>query len=326
MTNDPVLQVNDLHVRREDLKAVRGVNLTIHQGQRFGIVGESGAGKSLTVLAIMRLLQSGWSIDGEVLHDGINLATANERELASRRGRTISMIFQDPLSALNPTRRVGAQLTDVLMRHLPLKKKDAYERAIELFTQMRLPRPEQLVRAFPHELSGGQRQRVMIAMAVACYPRLIIADEPTTALDVSVQKQVLRTLDAAVKEQGSALLMITHDLPVIAAMCDEVAVMYGGRVVEQGPVSEVFSRPRHPYTQGLLESQPTLDNIRPGEEVRLPSIPGSVPPLREMPAGCSFRTRCAFANELCESVPLLEGTRSKVACWHPYDTDEEAAA
>lgn len=323
---ETVLDIKNLVVRREDLRAVRGVSLSIKPGQRVGIVGESGAGKSITALATMGLLPSGWISEGQIEHDGVDLNEISDREFSAKRGKTISMIFQDPLSALNPTKRVGAQVAFVLRRHLGMSAKEAAERTIELFAEMRLPRPEQLVRSYPHELSGGQRQRVMIAMAVACSPKLIIADEPTTALDVSVQKQVLRTLDYAVKHEGSALLMITHDLPVVAAMCDEVAVMYGGRIVEQGPVDEVFSRPRHPYTRGLLESQPTLDNIRPGEIVRLPSIPGSVPPLTEMPEGCAFRTRCKRATEECATVPVLRGERSRAACWHPYDPDLTGAA
>lgn len=314
-----VLDVRNLVVRRDDLVAVRGIDLRIHAGQRVGLVGESGAGKSLSALAIMGLLQPGWTTEGQVLHDGVDLTTISDRAFSSRRGRTISMVFQDPLSALNPVRRVGTQITDVLRRHTKASREEARQQALELMTQMNLPRPEQLMRAYPHQLSGGQRQRIMIAMAVACYPQLIIADEPTTALDVTVQKQVLRLLDRAVKDRGSALLMITHDLPVIAAMCDHVLVMYGGRVVEEGPVAEVFRSPRHPYTHGLLRSQPTLDNIELEGTARLPSIPGNVPPLRDMPSGCAFRTRCDRASERCETVPVLRGEASRAACWHPID-------
>ncbi len=330
MSSTPVLDVRNLVVRRDDLRAVRGVDLRIDAGQRVGLVGESGAGKSLTALAVMGLQPEGWQVDGQVMHDGVDLARISDREFSSRRGRTLSMIFQDPLSALNPTRRVGEQITWVIRRHTSASAQEARDQALELLVQMKLPRPEQLMRSFPHQLSGGQRQRIMIAMALSCYPQLIIADEPTTALDVTVQKKVLRLLDGAVKDRGSALLMITHDLPVIAAMCDYVAVMYGGRVVETGPVAEVFRRPRHPYTRGLLESQPTLDNIEIGEDVRLPSIRGTVPPLHAMPEGCAFRPRCARASAQCEVVPELKGAASQAACWHPEqayaDTAEEVVA
>ncbi|NJC72940.1 ABC transporter ATP-binding protein [Planosporangium thailandense] len=319
MTTQTVLDVRGLVVRRDDLKAVRNVDFQIRAGQRVGLVGESGAGKSLTALAVMGLLQPGWTTEGQVLHDNVDLTTISDREFSNRRGRTVSMVFQDPLSALNPTKRVGAQVSWVIRRHTKVTRDEARARVLDLFKQMHLPRPEQLLRAYPHELSGGQRQRVMIAMAIACYPQLIIADEPTTALDVTVQKQVLRLLDGAVKDRGSALLMITHDLPVIAAMCDYVMVMYGGRLVEQGPVGEVFRSPRHPYTKGLLESQPTLDNIELEGTTRLPSIRGSVPPLHAMPTGCPFRTRCDRATAQCEIVPELEGDTSQAACWHPLD-------
>jgi len=321
-----VLDVRDLVVRRDDLVAVRGVNLQVRAGQRVGVVGESGAGKSLTALAVMGLLQPGWRTEGQVLHDGVDLTKISDKAFSGRRGRTLSMVFQDPLSALNPTQRVGAQITGVLRRHTKVSREQARKAALDLLVQMRLPRPEQMLRAYPHELSGGQRQRIMIAIALACYPQLIIADEPTTALDVTVQKQVLRLLDGAVKERGSALLMITHDLPVIAAMCDHVLVMYGGRVVEEGPVGTVFRTPRHPYTKGLLESQPTLDNVELDGTNRLPSIPGSVPPLHAMPSGCAFRTRCGRADEQCATVPTLEGDGSRAACWHPEPVASTAGA
>jgi oligopeptide/dipeptide ABC transporter ATP-binding protein len=317
MTGDPVLEVRDLRVFRGGLAAVRGVSLTVRAGQRVGLVGESGAGKSLTALAVMGLLPPGWRTSGSVMHDGVDLTTESDRALSRRRGRTLSMVFQDPLTALNPTKRVGAQITWVIRRHTGASPEQARAQALDLMTQMRLPRPESLMRSYPHTLSGGQRQRIMIAMALACYPRLIIADEPTTALDVTVQKQVLELLDGAVSQRGSALLMITHDLPVIAAMCDTVAVMYGGRIVETGPVDQVFRSPRHHYTRGLLESQPTMDNIALDGSSRLPSIPGMVPPLSEMPSGCAFRPRCAAATDRCGQMPELDDGSPRVACWHP---------
>lgn len=315
-----VLDVRDLVVQSSGLTAVRGVSFRLPSGGRMGLVGESGSGKTLTALALMGLLPVGWQAQGSVKHDGVDLVTQSDRALSSRRGRTISMIFQDPLSSLNPVRRVGDQITQVIRRHLGTPRQKAHEQTIELMRQMNLPRPEQLARAYPHELSGGQRQRIMIAMALACYPQLIIADEPTTALDATVQKQVLRLLNAAVRERGSALLMITHDLPIIAAMCDSVAVMYAGRIVEMGPVQDVFRRPRHHYTKGLLDSQPTMDNIALDGSSRLASIPGMVPPLHGLPQGCAFHPRCAMASERCKTaIPELEGESRRAACWHPVE-------
>ena len=237
------------------------------------------------------------------------------------------MVFQDPLSSLNPVRRVGDQISSVIRRHTGADKRVAEAQTIELIKQMNLPRPEQLVRAYPHEISGGQRQRIMIAMALACYPQLIIADEPTTALDVTVQKQVLRLLNGAVSDRGSALLMITHDLPIIAAMCDTVAVMYAGRIVEIGPVQEVFRNPRHHYTRGLLDSQPTMDNIALDGSSRLVSIPGMVPPLHSLPTGCAFNPRCPAASDKCrETMPELGTDGINAACWHPIQPAGEVAA
>ncbi len=311
------LKVENLVVALDDLVAVRGVSFTIEKGERWGLVGESGAGKSLTALAVMGLLQDGWKTSGHVWHDGIDLLQASDKTLSSRRGRTMSMVFQDPTTALNPVAKVGKQITWILRHHLKVNKKEAYEQSLELLNKMNLPRPESIMDSYPHQLSGGQRQRIMIAMALACYPELIIADEPTTALDVTVQKQVLRLLDAAVTERNCGLLLITHDLPVIAAMCENVAVMYGGRIVETGAISEVFTNPRHPYTKGLLASQPTLDNIDLDGGTRLPSIRGSVPALHAMPSGCAFAERCDFATERCKELPELDGETHRVACWNP---------
>ncbi len=316
------IEARDLVVRSENLVAVRGVSFAVPAGGRMGLVGESGSGKTLTALGLVGLLPAGWRATGSVLHDGVDLLTQPDRTLARRRGRTISMVFQDPLSALDPVRRVGAQVARVVRRHTDASKAAAGRQVIDLFRTMKLPRPEQLARAYPHELSGGQRQRIMIAMALACYPQLIIADEPTTALDVTVQKEVLRLLLAAVRDRGCALLMITHDLPVIAAMCETVAVMYAGRIVEMGPVREVFSSPCHHYTRGLLDSQPTMDNIALDGSSRLVSIPGLVPPLDRLPGGCAFHPRCAAATETCAtSVPDFTGDWP-VACWHPIQRNE----
>lgn len=317
------IEVRDLVVGNGNVSAVRGVSFAIPPGGRMGLVGESGSGKSMTALALMGLLPMGWGTSGQVLHDGADLTRLSDKALSNKRGRTISMVFQDPLSSLNPVRRVGDQISWVIRRHMGVDKAEAQRQTITLLEQMNLPRPAQLVRAYPHEISGGQRQRIMIAMALACYPQLIIADEPTTALDVTVQKQVLRLLNSAVSERGSALLMITHDLPIIAAMCDNVAVMYAGRIVEMGPVSEVFRNPRHHYTRGLLDSQPTMDNIALDGSSRLVSIPGMVPSLADLPSGCAFHPRCPAASDACRAaMPELYGETVKAACWHPVDGKE----
>lgn len=316
MTALPAIEVNNLTVGYEGLNAVRGISFSVPAGGRMGLVGESGSGKSMTALALMGLLPAGWQARGDVLHDGVNLVEQSDRALSSRRGRTISMVFQDPMSSLNPVRRVGDQIADVIHRHSKVSRREARLQALDLMVQMNLPRPEQLARSYPHQISGGQKQRIMIAMALACYPQLIIADEPTTALDVTVQKQVLRLLNAATRERNCALLMITHDLPVIAAMCDTVAVMYAGRIVEFGKVQDVFRNPRHHYTRGLLDSQPTMDNIALDGSSRLVSIPGMVPPLQRLPKGCAFNPRCAAATDKCRAeMPELEANGA--ACWHP---------
>ena len=320
MVGENAIAVRDLVVTNGDVTAVRGVSFTIPRGGRMGLVGESGSGKSMTALALMGLLPMGWGTRGEVRHDGVDLLTQSDRALANRRGRTVSMVFQDPLSSLNPVRRVGDQISWVIRRHTGADKKAANLQTIELLTQMKLPSPERLLRAYPHEISGGQRQRIMIAMALACYPELIIADEPTTALDVTVQKQVLRLLNGAVRERGSALLMITHDLPIIAAMCDTVAVMYAGRIVEKGPVAEVFRNPQHHYTRGLLDSQPTMDNIALDGSSRLVSIPGMVPPLTDLPSGCAFHPRCAATIDKCITVMPDMDMGRRAACWRPVET------
>jgi len=322
MTYENAIEVRNLVVHNTALTAVRGVDFTLPAGARMGLVGESGSGKTLTALALMGLLPMGWQASGNVRHDGVDLIAQSDKALSSRRGRTISMVFQDPLSSLDPVRRIGQQVSSVIRRHTDASKSEAERQTIELFRLMSLPRPEQLMRAYPHEISGGQRQRIMIAMALACYPQLIIADEPTTALDVTVQKQVLRLLNTAVQERGSALIMITHDLPIIAAMCDTVAVMYAGKIVEIGPVAEVFRNPRHHYTRGLLDSQPTMDNIALDGSSRLASIPGMVPPLHSLPTGCAFHPRCAAATRQCmEQVPLLDEGVRRAACWHPINAD-----
>lgn len=310
------LDIGDLRVGRHGVTMVRGVSFTIPRGHRMGLVGESGAGKTITAMAAMRLLDQGWETTGTVVHDGVDLLSLTDPELSRRRGRTLSMVFQDPHAALNPVARVGDQISSVIRRHIPdVGRADARRQAADLLERMHLPRVPEIMKAYPHQLSGGQLQRVMIAMALACSPDLIIADEPTTALDVTVQKQVLRLLDDTVTEHGCSLLLISHDLPVIAAMCDQVAVMYAGRIVESGTTSDVFSRPRHPYTRALLESQPTMENV--AGSGRLPYIPGMMPNPADVQDGCAFRDRCSYATASCTTVPQLTDDTHAVACWHP---------
>lgn len=323
MRQPAAIEVRDLDVGYDELSAVRGLNFTVPAGARIGLVGESGSGKTLTALALMGLLPVGWTAHGEVMHDGVNLLQLSDGAFSARRGRTISMIFQDPMTSLNPVRRVGDQIADIIVRHARVNRKTAMAQTIDLMAQMNLPRPDQLARSYPHQISGGQKQRIMIAMALACYPQLIIADEPTTALDVTVQKQVLSLLSAATRERDSALLMITHDLPIIAAMCETVAVMYAGRIVEYGPVQSVFRHPRHHYTRGLLDSQPTMDNIALDGSARLNSIPGMVPPLSRLPGGCAFHPRCGAASDTCRTaLPVLDKGQTGAACWHPISTPQ----
>lgn len=320
--SEPALEIRDLRVTYGALEAIRGIDLVVPAGGRVGIVGESGAGKSVTALAVMGLLADGWTATGSIRHNGVDLLGLRDRELSRLRGRSLSMVFQDPLSSLNPTRRIGSQITTVIRRHTGVDRKTAEATALELLTTLRLPRPKSILRSYPHQLSGGQRQRIMIAIALSCHPKLIIADEPTTALDVTVQKEVLRLLDLAVTQRGSALLMITHDLPVIAALCEQVAVMYAGRIVEAGPVSQVFVAPNHPYTAALLRAQPTMDNIALDGTSRLAAIPGSMPGVGQYPTGCAFRTRCLRATDECRQQPARSGAEHMVECWHPMSAGE----
>jgi peptide/nickel transport system ATP-binding protein len=280
--------------------AVDSIDLAVSKGATIGIVGESGSGKSVTSLAIMGLLPKQTSdVSGSVRFDGFDLLGASDQTLRDLRGNRISMIFQEPMTSLNPSFTIGEQIIETLMRHRGLDRPKARERAIKLLRRVHIPSPDKRIDDYPHKLSGGMRQRVMIAMALACDPKLLIADEPTTALDVTLQAQILDLMRELKAESGAAIILITHDLGVVAEVCDEVAVMYAGEIVERADVDELFASPQHPYTVGLLGSIPRLD--RPSE--RLATIEGMVPNMTSPPAGCRFAARCPFVTEPCVKAP-----------------------
>ena len=309
----PILRVECLTVRVGAIDAVHAVTFELDKGQRVGLIGESGSGKTLTALAIMGLLPEGLSASGRVLFQAQDLLALSEQQLCRVRGDRLAMIFQEPMTALNPVQPVGYQVAEPLRLHRRLGKLDALTEANRLLARVHMPDPADRARAYPHQLSGGQRQRAMIAMAVACSPDLLVADEPTTALDVTVQAQILNLLGELVEEGGATLLLITHDLPVVSTVCERVLVMYGGHLVEEGATATVFTRPRHPYTRALLDAIPPWE----GEERKLPTIAGSVPGLGQFPPGCPFRNRCPRADDVCREMPPLAGDGQRVACWHP---------
>jgi peptide/nickel transport system ATP-binding protein len=323
----PLLEVRGLKTRfsleEGPVLAVDDVSFSIPPGGTLGVVGESGCGKSVTALSIMRLVPEppGKVVGGEVRFKGRDLLALPEGEMRRIRGNQLSMIFQEPMTSLNPVYTVGEQIGETVRLHQGLDRKQARARAVEMLRQLGIPAPEQRVDAYPHQLSGGMRQRVMIAMALACNPELVIADEPTTALDVTIQAQILDLLKRLQAERGMAVMLITHDLGVVAESCDAVVVMYAGRVVEQAPVRALFSRPAHPYTAGLLRSIPSFHAVEAGEgRQRLKTIPGMVPSLRRLPVGCRFRDRCERALEVCAQVdPPLELKREgqSAACHNP---------
>ncbi len=308
-----VLAVRGLTVSVRSLTLVDDVELTVGPGERVGLIGESGSGKSLTALSIMGLLPEDVEAAGSVRLAGVDheLIGADERRMSRVRGLQLAMVFQEPMTALNPTMRVGDQVAEAMLIHQTVSgRRAARAAASSLLERVQL---EGSMRAYPHQLSGGQRQRVVVALALANDPALLICDEPTTALDVTVQAMVLDLIVQGVTARSSALLFITHDLAVVATVCQRVLVMYGGRVVEAGPVDEVFTRPRHRYTQGLIAASDLESADR-----RLPTIPGNVPAAGQFPSGCVFRTRCAHATELCATVPAWDGTPSRgFACHHP---------
>lgn len=282
------------------IRAVDDVSIQVRKGETVGLVGESGCGKSVTSLSILRLVQSppGYIESGRVEFDGQNLLELDEAGMRKIRGNRISMIFQEPMTSLNPVFTIGDQIGEVFRIHQKLGRKEARQRAIEMLRLVKIPAPEERVDEYPHQLSGGMRQRIMIAMALACRPELLIADEPTTALDVTIQAQILDLVASLQQELNMAILLITHDLGVVAEVCDYIIVMYAGKIVEQGPVAEIFREPKHPYTAGLLRSIPRL-----GQKVKeLPTIEGSVPSLANLPVGCRFQARCESVHDKCRQV------------------------
>ena len=316
----PLLAVENLRTgfdtREGFLRAVDGVDFEIAQGGTLGVVGESGSGKSVTALSVMRLVDRPGRIaeDSRILFDGHDLAALEEEELEKIRGNDISMIFQEPMTSLNPVFSVGDQIAEAVQLHQKVGQKEAMDRAVEMMQLVGIPSPAQRVHDYPHQLSGGMRQRVMIAMALSCNPKLLIADEPTTALDVTVQAQILELMKELRERLGMAILLITHDLGVVAEMVDEVAVMYAGRIVERGPVAEIFASPQHPYTRALLGTVPSVTGER---ARRLRTIEGQPPVLMAAPSSCPFAPRCDYVFAKCLEVdpPLLPVPPQESACW-----------
>lgn len=319
---DSLLTVQDLQVQFQTKKgvntAVDGIGFSVEKGEILGIVGESGCGKSVTSLSILRLLGTNSMISqGSIRLEGRELLSLSEDEMCKIRGNEIAMIFQDPMTALNPTMSIGEQLMEPLMIHQGYKKKDAWKEAVEVLKKVGIAAPEKRMKEYPHQLSGGMRQRVMIAMAVSCAPRLLIADEPTTALDVTIQAQILELMLELRQKMNTAIILITHDMGVVAETADNILVLYAGKVVEYGSVKEIFNNPRHPYTRGLLNSIPPLE-----EDVdELNTIEGTVPGPGQMPAGCRFSPRCPLASERCSSCQpgLYKAGNSMVSCFQYED-------
>ncbi|HLR11905.1 MAG TPA: ABC transporter ATP-binding protein [Sporosarcina sp.] len=314
-----VLEVRNLRTSFQteegEVKAVDGVSFTLPKGKTLGIVGESGSGKSITALSILQLLASNGKIkDGEILFKGENLVNYTQERMRTIRGNSISMIFQEPMTSLNPVFTVGQQISEALIKHQKMTKKQAMARSVDLLKLVGIPSPESRVKNYPHELSGGMRQRVMIAMALSCDPEMLIADEPTTALDVTIQAQILDLIKELQHRLGMSVMFITHDLGVVAETCDYVAVMYAGQVVEYADVYTLFANPKHPYTIGLLNSLPRHDL----DQGKLEPIRGNVPSIRDMPKGCRFAPRCPAATDLCRAkLPELEkdANDNDIRCW-----------
>ena len=321
MSQENLLEVKHLRTeffssKKSSVTAVDDVSFDIKKGEIVGLVGESGCGKSVTSLSIMQLLKDtpGKVTNGEIIFQGRNLLEVSKKEMLDIRGDKMSMIFQEPMSSLNPSMRIDKQMIEGIRLHTPLTKAEARKKAADILSQVGIPDPQRVLKNYPHQLSGGMSQRVMIAMAMSCEPDLLIADEPTTALDVTIQAQILELMKKIQQDKGMSILLITHDLGVVAEMCSRVIVMYAGKIVEEAPVEILFANPTHPYTQGLIASVPKLCS---GVKV-LPSIPGSVPDLSAMPKGCRFAPRCKYATEKChqEQPELLSvGEKQKCRCW-----------
>ena len=326
--SEALLQVEELetHLFTKEgvLKPVNRVSFHVDRGETVGLVGESGCGKTMTALSIMGLVPNppGRIVGGAIRLGGEDLLQLDDRTLRSRRSVQMGMIFQDASTALNPTMKVGDQIAETMQRHMGMDKTEASQHAVEILDQVGIPAAEQRLDDYPHQFSGGMRQRVMIAIAICCNPDLLIADEPTTALDVTIQAQLLDLILDLKEDVGKSVLWITHDLGVVAELCDRVLVMYAGQVVEEAMVEELFLRPRHPYTAGLLDSMPTLEERR---QESLRTIEGMPPNMARMPSGCAFHPRCEYASERCvEEMPKLErsGSDGLVACWHPLNIED----
>lgn len=325
MTGQPLLSVKDLRVefpsRRGVLTAIDGVSFDLREGEVLGVVGESGAGKSLTGTAVIGLLEPpGRIAGGEIRLKGERIDNLPPAAMRKLRGKRIGMVFQDPLTSLNPLFTIGDQIIETIMTHLPVSEREARDRAVALLEEVGIPAAGQRLSAYPHQFSGGMRQRVVIALALCAEPELVIADEPTTALDVSVQSQIIRLLQRVCRDHGTAVMLITHDMGVIAETADRVAVMYSGRIAEIGPVRDVIKSPSHPYTIGLMGAIPSLT----GDHDRLTQIPGSMPRLDAIPTGCAFNPRCALTMDRCrvERPDLIAAGESQAACWKLLESEE----
>lgn len=318
MSEEIVLDVKHLTVsftiRRGTAKAVNDVSFQLHKGEILGLVGESGCGKSVTSKSILRILPKDiTTFTGTVEYKGVNILQLSDKELEAYRGNRISMIFQEPMVSLDPLFSIGSQLEEALLAHEKMSKQEARQKVLDVLNDVGIPSPEIRIKQYPFELSGGMRQRIMIAMALLMHPDILIADEPTTALDVTIQAQILRLLKDINQKYGTAIILITHDLGVIAECADHVAVMYAGKIVEKAPVQDIFKHPQHPYTQGLLQSIPTLEK----QEGELHSIPGIVPSIYHLPEGCAFCARCPYGMACCQSgeVPEVVSGERMVRCW-----------
>jgi len=323
MKQEPLLSITNLHTRFHTYEgvvtAVDGVNIDVYQGETLGVVGESGCGKSVTALSILRLLLSPPAeIQGTILFDNMNLLDLNLDEIRQIRGNSISMIFQEPMTSLNPVLTIGEQISEAIRLHQRETRQEAWRKAVEMLQMVQIPSPEIRAKEYPHKLSGGMRQRAMIAMAISCHPRLLLADEPTTALDVTIQAQIVELMIKLKEEIGASIVLITHNLGLIAEMAQRVIVMYTGKVVEEGKVEELFENPLHPYTQGLLGSIPWIGQKLKTGRRQLQEIPGVVPSLLEIPEGCRFHPRCSRVMDICqkEEPPLMQLENGRlVQCW-----------